>query len=134
MGTGKDCAAVICDIKLQTKMGQCAFKVLAQQLAKRMGWAMPAQDFAGPVVEHRLHLLDVLSRELIEPRTRGEKLAQQAIGVLIRAPLPGTMRVCEVHLNLRLLREETVLAHFLALIIRERAAQLGGQRAQFTRE
>src|SRR5207245_8794933 len=81
------------------KWSPCAFKVLAQQLAKRMGWAMPAQDFAGPVVEHRLHLLDVLSRELIEPRPLGEKLAQQAIGVLIRAPLPGTMRVCEVHLN-----------------------------------
>src|SRR5207245_3036188 len=33
------------------KWSLCAFKVLAQQLAKRMGWAMPAQDFAGPVVE-----------------------------------------------------------------------------------
>src|SRR5438445_4430782 len=114
--------------------GQGAFKVLAQQLAKRMGWAVPGQDFAWSVVEHRLHLLDLFSRELIEPRARGEKLAQQAIGVLVRAPLPGTMRVRKVDAHLRLLREEAVLAHFLDLVVRERAAELGGQRAQFARE
>src|SRR5437899_3248451 len=44
------------------------------------------------------------------------------------------MRMCEVDLNLRLLREETVLAHLLALVVGERAAQLGGQRTQFARE
>jgi|SRR2546425_3630208 len=43
------------------KMGQCAFKILVQQLAKCMCGAVPVQDFAGSVVEHRLHLLDVLS-------------------------------------------------------------------------
>ena len=42
--------------------------------------------------------------------------------------------MCEVDLNLRLLREETVLAHLLALVVGERAAQLGGQRTQFARE
>src|SRR2546427_7133443 len=110
-----------------------AFKVLAQQLAKRMGRAVPVQDFAWSVVEHRLHLLDLFSRELIEPRARGEKLAQQAIGVLVRSPLPGTMRVRKVDAHLRLLREEAVLAHFLALVVRKRAAGVGGQRAPFAR-
>src|SRR5437016_6659605 len=101
------------------KTSLCAFKVLVQQLAKRMGWAVPGQDFPGPVVEHRLHLLDLFSRELIEPRALGEKLAQQAIGVLVRAPLPGTMWMRKVDAHLRLLREEAVLAHFLALVIGE---------------
>src|SRR5436309_10252200 len=104
------------------KKSQGAFKVLAQQLAKRMGWAVPVQDFAWSVVEHRLHLLDLFSRELIEPRARGEKLAQQAIGVLVRSPLPGTMRVRKVDAHLRLLREEAVLGHFLARVVRKRAA------------
>src|SRR3989449_9309651 len=54
--------------------------------------------------------------------------------VLVRAPLPGTMRVRKVDAHLRLLREEAVLAHFLALVVRKRAAELGGQRAQFARE
>src|SRR2546428_9153917 len=112
------------DVSVKSGIAQGAFKVLAQQLAKRMGRAVPVQDFAWSVVEHRLHLLDLFSRELIEPRARGEKLAQQAIGVLVRSPLPGTMRVRKVDAHLRLLREEAVLAHFLALVVRERAAEL----------
>src|SRR2546422_5204335 len=40
--------------------------------------------------------------------------------VLVRAPLPGTMRVRKVDAHLRLLREEAVLAHFLALVVRDR--------------
>src|SRR5438552_11363436 len=43
------------------RRGLCAFKILVQQLAKCMCGAVPVQDFAGSVVEHRLHLLDVLS-------------------------------------------------------------------------
>jgi hypothetical protein len=51
--------------KEERKWRQCAFKFLAQQLAKRMCWAVPVQDFAGSVVEHRLHQLDVFARELV---------------------------------------------------------------------
>src|SRR2546427_12594338 len=106
-----------------------AFKVLAQQLAKRMGRAVPVQDFAWSVVEHRLHLLDLFSRELIEPRARGENLAQQAIGVLFRSPLPGTMRLRKVAAHLRLLREERGRPHFFALGVRVQAAESRGDGA-----
>ena len=37
----------------------CAFKILVQQLVKGIGGAMPVQDFPGPIVEHRLHPLDL---------------------------------------------------------------------------
>ena len=66
--------------------------------------AVPVEEFAGSVVEYRLHLLDMFSRELIEARALGEKLAQQPIGVLVGSSLPRTMRMREVDLNLRLLQ------------------------------
>lgn len=46
-------------------------------------------SFSGPIVEHRLHLLDLFARELSTPRALEKELAQQAIGVLIRTPLQG---------------------------------------------
>ena len=39
-----------------------------------------------------------------------------------------------VHAHLRLLREETMFAHFWPLIVREGATQLRRQRPQFARE
>src|SRR5207247_3939544 len=112
------------------KWCHCAFKVLAQQLVEGMCGAVPVEHFPGPVVEHRLHPLDLASRELIKPRARGKKLAQQAIGVLVRPPLPGTLRVGKIDAHLRLLGEEAVLPHFLTLVVHERAPELGGQRAR----
>src|SRR2546428_9064282 len=61
----------------------CGFKVLAQQFAKRMGWAVPVQDFSGAVVKHLLHVFDGFAREPMEARARGKELAEQPIGVLI---------------------------------------------------
>src|SRR5256712_4689560 len=90
----------------------CGFKVLAQQFAKRMGWAVPVQDFSGAVVKHLLHVFDGFAREPMEARARGKELAEQPIGVLIGAPLPRAMPVRKVDPHLRLLREEAVLAPF----------------------
>lgn len=84
-----------------------------------MGWAVPVQDFSGAVVKHLLHVFDGFAREPMEARARGKELAEQPIGVLIGAPLPRAMPVRKVDPHLRLLREEAVLAHFGALIIRE---------------
>ena len=82
----------------------CAFKILAQQLMKGMSRAVPVQDFPGPIVEHRLDPLDLASGELMEPSPFGEELAEQPIGVLVRAPLPGTLGVRKIDAHLRLLR------------------------------
>lgn len=58
----------------------------------------------------------------------------QAIGVLIRAPLPGAMRIGKIHAHLRLVCEEAVLRRFRTLVVREGAAELGRERPQFARE
>ena len=116
------------------KRCQGAFMVLVQQLVKGMGGAVPVQDLPRPIVEHHLHPLDLASRQSSEPRAFGKDLAQQAIRVLVRPPLPGRMWMRKIDPHLGLFREEAVLAHFRHLVVRERAAELGRQRPQFARE
>ena len=47
-----------------------------------MGGAMPVQDLPRPIVEHRLHPLDLGARQPSESHAFGKELAQQAICVL----------------------------------------------------
>jgi len=112
----------------------CAFKILAQQVVKRMGWTLPVQNFPGPISAHGLHTLDLTSREAIELRACGKELAQQPVGVLGRAPLPRTRRMGQVDAHLGLRGEEPMFPHLLALVIRERAAEWDGQRPHFAGE
>jgi hypothetical protein len=105
-----------------------------QQLVKGMSRTVPVENFPRPIVEHRLHARDLASRDAIELGAGGKELPQQSVRILVRAPLPGTLRMGKVDLHLRLLREESMFAHVLALVIREGAAGLGGQRPHFTGE
>ena len=109
------------------KMCQCAFKILAQQVMKRMRGAVPRT-----IIELHLYPLDLGTGHLSKPCALGKELPQQSIRILVRAPLPGTMWVCKVDAHLRLFREEAVLSHFGALIVGERAAELGRERPQFS--
>ena len=43
-----------------------------------------------------------------------EVLSQQTIGVLVRATLPGLLRITEVHLNVGRQAEALVIGHLLA--------------------
>jgi hypothetical protein len=52
----------------------------------------------------------------------GEVLAQQAVGVLVRAALPWALRVTEIHLQPAVDRDFRVLCHLRALVPGERAA------------
>src|SRR5215204_1200695 len=73
---------------------------------------------------------DLVEALLVHPRetlSLREVLAKQAVGVLVRAPLPGASGIAEVDLDPRLDREAPVLRHLRALIAGERAAKLGGQ-------
>jgi hypothetical protein len=54
--------------------------------------AVPIQDFPRPIVEHRLHPLNLAAGQLIESRPFGKELAQQPTGVLVCASFPRTMR------------------------------------------
>ena len=53
----------------------------------------------------------------------GQVLAQQAVGVLVAAALPRTMRVSEVHLHASAQGQRIVITHLLAQVVCERFAQ-----------
>lgn len=97
-----------------------AFKILAQQLVKSMSRTMPFQNLPRPIVEHGLYAFDLAPRHVIEAGASGKELAQQPVGVLVRTPLPRTLRVRKVHLHLGLLGKEPMLPHLLPPVIRER--------------
>ncbi len=77
-----------------------------------MRWAVPVENFSRLVIEHGLYPLDLRARHLREPCSVGKKLAEQPIGVFVGPTFPRSMRMSKIHLHLRLLREEPVLAHF----------------------
>jgi hypothetical protein len=118
----------------EKKRCQGAFKILVQQVVKRMSRTVPVENFPWPIVEQRLHAFDLAPRDAIEPSASREELAQQPVGVLIRAPLPGALGMSKVHSHLRLLGEEPMFPHLLALVVCEGAAELRGQRTHFAGE
>lgn len=64
----------------------------------------------------------------------GEVLAQQAVGVLAGAALPGAVRIAEVDVDAALLGQRRVERHRLALVIGEGLAHGGGDAAQLCAE
>ena len=61
-----------------------------------LGWGLPSEDLPGACVDRcfdRSELLGVPARQV---GALGEVLAQEAVGVLVGAALPGAMRVAEV--------------------------------------
>src|SRR5215207_6326528 len=87
-----------------------------------------AERLARAAVELRGDLVEALLADPGEARSLREVLAKQAVGVLVRAPLPGAAGIAEVDLDPRLDREAPLLRHLRALIPGERAAKLGRQR------
>jgi len=61
-------------------------------------------------------------------------LADKTIGVLVRRPLPGAVRIGKVHPDLEALREFLMTCHLLALIMGQGFAHAGRKRAQAARE
>ena len=96
--------------------------------------AMPIQHYPGPIIEQQLHPLDLRARHLREPCPRGKELAEQAIRVLIRASLPGRMRMGKIDPQLGLLGDEPMRPPFGPLVVGEGPTQLARQRPQFARE
>ena len=56
---GKVFVRALPQIKRLIRKNRCAFKILAQQLVKGMGRTVPVQNFPGPIIEHRLHALNL---------------------------------------------------------------------------
>ena len=61
-----------------------------EALVKRLGGRLPAQGFAGSGVQGGGHRGDLLGAMCAQVRAFKKVLPQQAVGVLVRAALPGT--------------------------------------------
>ena len=67
-----------------------------QELIQRLRGGLPPQGLAGPGVELGGHFFQVLPAVHGKVGALGEVLAQQPVGVLVAAALPGRVRVAEV--------------------------------------
>src|SRR3954451_44731 len=99
------------------------------QLGEPVRRGCEAERLARAAVELLGDLVEALLAHPGEARSLREVLAKQAVGVLVRAPLPGALGIAEVDLDPGLDREAPVLRHLRALIPGERAAKLGRQGA-----
>jgi hypothetical protein len=62
-------------------------------------WRFKLQCFSWPFVELTSHFIQMGLRVYRQVGSLGEILSQQAIGVLIGAPLPGASRIAEVNID-----------------------------------
>src|SRR5215203_4265026 len=105
----------------------------SKELVQSLGRGSPAQGLSRPAVEGDRHGCKVLGAVRAEVSALREVLAQQPVGVLVRAALPGAVRVAEVDLKTSVDPQAGVLAHLRPLIPGQRASQLlrqGGERAR----
>jgi putative transposase len=87
----------------------------------------PAEGLAWPRVERERNSVEVVTGVAGEVGALGEVLAQQAVGVLVGAPLPGAVRVAEEDVEPSVDAELGVLGHLGALVPGQRSAELLGQ-------
>src|SRR3954454_18950153 len=95
-----------------------AYVTGSKELVQSLGGCPPAQGFSRPAVEGDRHGRKVFGAVHAEVSALREVLAQQPIGVLVRATLPGAVRVAEVARHASLDPELGVLGHFCSLIPR----------------
>ena len=73
-----------------------------------------AQAFARSVVEAVQGLVDLDIADAKQAHLFGEELAQQAVGVLVGATLPGVIGTGEIDAGVQALADELVLGKLLA--------------------
>src|SRR3982751_2078571 len=103
-----------------------AYVGCSEDLVQSLGRCSPAQGLSRPAVEGDRHGCQVLGAVPAEVGALWKGLPQQPVGVLVRATLPGAVRVAEVACHARLDPELGVLGHFRSLIPGQRSSQLFG--------
>src|SRR3954469_836900 len=73
-----------------------AYVSCSEELVQSLGRCSPAQGLSRPAVEGDRHGCKVLGAVHAEVGALWKVLAQQPVGVLVRATLPGAVRVAEV--------------------------------------
>src|SRR3954447_18305495 len=98
----------------------------SEELVQSLGRCSPAERLSRPAVEGHRHGCKVLGAVRAEVGALWKVLAQQPVGVLVRAALPGAVGIAEVDLNACVDLQARVLAHLGALIPGQRSSQLFG--------
>jgi very-short-patch-repair endonuclease len=86
------------------------------EVGECLGWFHPVEGLSRPVVELAGDGVEVGFGVHGEVGAFGHPLAQEAVGVLVRAALPGGVRVAEVDLHAGVDRELAVLGELAALV------------------
>lgn len=79
-----------------------------------------AQRLTWSGVQYPGHRIQLFLGEAAQVAARGQVLPQQAVGVLVDAVLPGTVRIGEVDLHPGGFSQPVMRRHFPALIVRQR--------------
>jgi hypothetical protein len=87
-----------------------------------------AEAFSRTVVEKLLHLAELMLRKTGQVRALGEELADQAVGVLVPAALPRTVRLGEVDLQCGFHLQLLMFGKLLAVVQGEGFSQGRGRR------
>src|SRR3954469_14885450 len=88
----------------------------SEELVQSLSRCSPAKGLSRPGVEDHRHGREVLGAVHAEVSALWKVLAQQPVGVLVRAALPGAVRVAEVDLKTSVDPQVGVLAHLCSLI------------------
>src|SRR5437773_6061361 len=86
----------------------------SQELGELLGWLLPVESFAWSVVERGGGGVELFLAVSGEVGSLGEVLAEQPVGVLVAASLPGAVRVAEIHVDVGVDGEGQVLGHLFA--------------------
>src|SRR5215211_1073459 len=98
----------------------------SKELVQSLGRGSPAQGLSRPAVQRRGHSAKSFRTVHAQVSALREVLAQQPVGVLVRAALPGAVRVAEGDLKTGVDPQAGVLAHLRPLIPGQRTSQLFG--------
>src|SRR3954466_4038278 len=91
-GCSQSRAPVKCD-----SPGNTAYVTGLEELVQSLGRCPPAKGLSRPAVEGDRHGREVLGAVRAEVGALWKVLAQQPIGVLVRAALPGAVGIAEVN-------------------------------------
>ena len=98
-----------------------------QEFTKTLSRGLPAEDFAGTLVEHFLIGAELLIRNQRQVGAFGQVVSDATILAFAGAPLPKTVRVTKEDLQSEVGRQQLVLDHFFALVVREGLEQGAGR-------